>query len=217
MKKCIILANGEKPKKNIYKYLESIGYSILICADGGANTALNQKIIPDYIIGDLDSIKPKTYDFFYDKCRIIKSKNQNNTDVEKCLVYAIKNKFSNAILLGGIGNRLDHSLCNISILLKYHDSINIRLINKNSILMVYDSSVSLITKKNELISIFGFDKKTKITSNGLKYALNNDVLPFGTRESTSNQALGNEVKLNIKGGKIIVIREYEILKKYDLI
>jgi thiamine pyrophosphokinase len=217
MKKCIILANGEKPKKNIYQYLESLGYNTLICADGGANSALKQNIIPDYIIGDLDSIDPKVYDYFFDKCKIIKRKNQNNTDVEKCLEFAVKNKFSDAILLGGVGDKLDHSICNISILLKYFEYINIRLIYKNSFLRVYDSSITLTTKKNEIISIYGFDTKTKITSYGLKYALKDDILPFGVKESTSNKAIGKEVKLKIKGGKIIVIRELDNVKKYGLI
>ncbi|MCH7973671.1 MAG: thiamine diphosphokinase, partial [Bacteroidetes bacterium] len=60
MKKCIIIANGKCPKKSELKYFVEQGYSTIICADGGANSALKLKINPDYIIGDLDSIEGST-------------------------------------------------------------------------------------------------------------------------------------------------------------
>ena len=56
MKKCIILANGKPPKKSIITFFQKKGYNKLICADGGANSALKMKLVPDLIIGDLDSI-----------------------------------------------------------------------------------------------------------------------------------------------------------------
>ena len=56
MKKCIILANGKPPAKKILSFLMANGYSTLYCADGGANAARRMNLIPNYIIGDLDSI-----------------------------------------------------------------------------------------------------------------------------------------------------------------
>lgn len=217
MKKCIILANGQTPGKSIFDFLETAGYNTLICADGGANIALKYDIIPDYIIGDMDSIDTKTYDYYYDKCEIIQIKRQNDTDVEKCLKYAIKNKFTEAVLLGATGDRLDHSFCNLGIVIKFFGKINLKVIHQKSVLKVYEGTVKLSTKKNEIISIYGFDEKTKITSSGLKYPLKNISLPLGKRESTSNKAKGEEVILKIKGGKIFVIREFKIMKKYGLI
>jgi thiamine pyrophosphokinase len=75
----------------------------------------------------------------------------------------------------------------------------------------------LKTHPKEIISIYAFDSKTKIKSYGLKYPLKNISLPFGKKESTSNEAVHKEVKLNVKGGKIFIIRDYEIMKKYGLI
>jgi len=53
-------------------------------------------------------------------------------------------------------------------------------------------------------------------SQGLKYPLKETQLPFGVRESTSNLAVKEEVKLNIKSGKIFVIRDFETMEKNDL-
>ena len=216
MKKCIILANGQTPSKKIFNILAKTGYNTLICADGGANAAAKLGLIPDHIIGDLDSINPVVYDYFYDKCEIIQIKRQNDTDVEKCLKFAIKNKFDDAILLGSTGDRLDHSFCNIGIVIKYFDRINVKIIHKKSLLSAYTGIVTLKTVRNETVSIYGIDSKTRITSTGLKYRLKNISLPFGKKESTSNIALQNEINLKIKNGVVLVIRDFETMSKYGL-
>ncbi len=213
MKKCIILANGDIPPKKVFNYLNKIGYNTLICADGGANNAYKLKLNPDYIIGDLDSITNKVKDYYSDKSRIIQYKRQNDTDVEKCLKYAIKKGYERAILLGGTGDRLDHTFCNLGIVLKFFDQIKVSILHRTSILEAFEGNVELKTIPEETISLYGIDKKTKITTSGLKYKLENDVLPFGERESTSNAAKSNKVKLKIKNGRIFVIRDYEILRQ----
>ena len=217
MKKCIVLANGQPPSKKVFDYLNSIGYDKLICADGGANSAFKFEFVPDYIIGDLDSIKPEIYDYYYDKCEIIQISRQNDTDVEKCLKFAYKNKFKDVILLGATGDRLDHSFCNLGITLKFFDKVRIRVIHQRSILSVHQGVATLKTIPGETISIYGLDTKTKFESEGLKYPLKNFSLPFGTKESTSNIAITNEVHLKIKGGKAFVIRDFNVMRKNGLL
>ena len=217
MKKCIVLANGQPPSKKVFDYLNSIGYDKLICADGGANSAFKYEFLPDYIIGDLDSIKPEIYDYYYDKCEIIQVTRQNDTDVEKCLKFAYKNKFKDIILLGATGDRLDHSFCNLGITLKFFDKVRIRVIHQRSILSVHQGVATLKTIPGETISIYGLDTKTKFESEGLKYPLKNFSLPFGMKESTSNIAITNEVRLRIKGGKAFVIRDFNVMRKNGLL
>lgn len=217
MKKCIILANGKIPSKGIVHDLKQINYSFLICADGGADSARKLGIVPDYIIGDLDSIRENTLEFFRNKTKIIQIKRQNDTDVEKCLKFAIKRKYNEAVLLGAIGDRLDHSFCNLGIVIKFFDKIKIRIISDKSILTPYRGNIILSTMKGETVSLYGFNENTKITSNGLKYTLKKTPLPFGKRESTSNIATDTKIRLKIAGGIIFVIRDFNLMRKNDLI
>lgn len=217
MKKCIVLANGDRPRKSVVSFLQKNGYVTLICADGGANSAKKLKLAPDYIIGDLDSIELSTREYYSAKCKIVKMKRQNNTDVEKCLKFAVKKGFTDVILLGATGSRLDHSFCNLGIVLKFFNQIKIRILHENSLLEALKGNVNLKTSPKEVISIYGFDKKTKILSRGLKYKLEHVALPFGEKESTSNVALGNFVELEIKNGKIFLIRDFDVMKRNDLI
>ncbi len=217
MKKCIIWANGKAPRKSVVLYLQKIGYDTLICADGGANSAGKYNIIPDVVVGDFDSIEEKTISAFKNKSKIIHVRSQYSTDVEKCLYYAIKKNFNEAILIGVTGDRLDHTFCNLGIVLKFFDKIKLRIAAENSFLSAFTGNIELRTLPGETISLYGFNSKTKIFSEGLKYPLKNISLPFGEKESTSNVALTNKVKLKIKGGKIFIIRDFNLLKRNGLL
>ena len=216
MKKCIILANGKPPRKNIIKYFQNRGYNTLICADGGANSALKLNLIPDVIIGDMDSISNDAKRKFGKTSKIISIKRQNDTDVEKCLKYAVKKGFTEVLLTGVTGNRLDHTICNLGIVLKFFPQVGISLIAEDSYLKPYKGNIKLKSVRGELISLYGFDKKTKIQSKGLKYPLNNVSLPFGEKESTSNVATRRNVELKIRNGVIFIIRDVNVMIKNDL-
>ena len=213
MKKALILANGLHPKKTVIEYLQNNGYKTLVCADGGANSAYKLKLIPEFIIGDLDSINPNVKKFYEKKSKIIKYERQNDTDVEKCLKFIIKKNYDEVILLGATGDRLDHSFCNMGIVLKFFNEIKINILHQKSFLNCFTGKVVLNTLKDEIISLYGFDKKTKIKSVGLKYPLENVSLPFGEKESTSNAAVSNKVELKVTGGKIFVVRDFNTLRK----
>ncbi len=216
MKKCIIIANGKPPSKSIIEFLLTENYTTIICADGGANSAKKLGIIPHFIIGDLDSADKKILEYFRDSSKIIRIKRQNDTDVEKCLKFAIAKNFTEAALAGVTGDRLDHTFCNLGIVLKFFEKINIKIIAERSLLSAYTGNVEIKTSPDEIFSLYGFNSKTKITSSGLKYPLKNTALPFGIRESTSNAAVSDSVKLQIKGGPIFVIRDFNTVRRNGL-
>ena len=216
MKKCIIIGNGKPPRKSVIEYLQNEGYSTIICADGGANSAKQLGITPDYIIGDLDSISAKSLIYYKNKSKIIRIKRQNDTDIEKCLKFAIRKGIKEAIMTGVTGDRLDHTFCNLGIVLKFFDKIGIKIIAEKSLLTAYTGNAKIKTIPGEIVSLYGFNERTKITSRGLKYPLNKVSLPFGKKESTSNVALSNIVNLKITGGIIFVIRDFNTVKKNGL-
>ena len=56
MKKCCIFVNGNMKTSEFYKATAS-SHELLISADGASNRLFELGIVPDYIVGDLDSIK----------------------------------------------------------------------------------------------------------------------------------------------------------------
>lgn len=216
MKKCMIIANGKSPAKRVVKFFYYKGFNTIICADGGANYAKRIGINPDFIIGDLDSANPETIKYFSDKSKIIKIKRQNDTDVEKCLKFAKKKGYSQALLLGVTGDRLDHTICNLGIVIKYYQQMNISVVAEKSFLLASDHNIDLKSYIGETISLYAFNDKTKINSTGLKYKLVNTTLPFGKKESTSNAASSDLIKIKVSGGIVFVVRDFNFMRKHDL-
>lgn len=216
MKKCLILGNGKAPKKKFIEFFISKGFDTIICADGGANSIRKLGLVPHFIIGDFDSISKETLLFFEGKSTLIKLKRQNDTDVEKCLKFAIKKKINEAILFGVTGDRLDHTICNLGIVIKFFNKIKCFIAAEKSFLFPLNVSSEIKTIPDETISLYAFDSKTKITSRGLKYPIKNLSLRFGEKESTSNQALSNKIYLKISNGIVFVIRDLETIINNDL-
>ncbi|MCK9280350.1 MAG: thiamine diphosphokinase [Melioribacteraceae bacterium] len=213
----LIIGNGKTPVKKEINYLGEIGYDTIICADGGANYTYKNKIIPDFIIGDLDSIDKNVYKYYKDKSKIIHIKRQNDTDIEKVIKFLISKKEKKALLIGGTGDRIDHSICNLSIICKYFNQIEISILHENTFLIPIKGMHTYKSFKGEIVSLFGFDKKLRVTTKGLKYKLNNDSLVFGVNESLSNISTANNFTINAEKGIVFVIRNYEKMKKYDLL
>lgn len=216
-KKALLIANGYPPSKSVIKKFQKLGYDFLVGVDGGNNYLKRLNITPDLIVGDLDSIDSQILHSFSKVTKVVKLKRQDDTDVEKALKYLIKHKFTDAILFGGTGNRLDHSIANLGFVLKYFEKIKISLIHHNSILTPYVSTVELNCQRNELISLYTFSPQTKISSVGLKYKLNKTSLMFGIKDSTSNVAVKNKVTLEINDGVAFVIRDLKMVLQNGII
>jgi thiamine pyrophosphokinase len=84
--KIAIIANGYVKNLEFHKDLLKDA-DIIICADGGANNAKKIGVIPNYIIGDLDSASKSSIEFFKDKSKIIKDNNPDKTDMELALSF----------------------------------------------------------------------------------------------------------------------------------
>mmetsp|Transcript_53736 Transcript_53736/g.69013 ORF Transcript_53736/g.69013 Transcript_53736/m.69013 type:complete len:301 (+) Transcript_53736:39-941(+) len=97
--------------------------SLHICADGASNRLKNilPTHIPDLIVGDLDSAKKETLQYYQQyenilknnnkKCEILNlSNDQDSTDLEKALKQSALRGCDNAIIIGQFINqgRLDH-------------------------------------------------------------------------------------------------------------
>ncbi len=213
-KKCLIIANGDFPGIDPIRYFQKSGFSTIVCADGGVNALPDWNLIPDYIIGDLDSAGKDVLEYYSDKSQIIKIERQDDTDVEKCLKYVIELGFTDCLMTGVTGNRLDHSFANIGIGMRFSAKINLFIHHRDSIMFFLSDVFEFTAEIGESVSVFGFDDKTLFTSEGLKYKLENIPLQYGVRESSSNEASAEKVKINTNGGRGALVRSIEVLRKY---
>ena len=216
MKSAIVYCNGSPIKKSLYQKIKSKYDADLICADGGTNSAFKIGELPKFIIGDLDSVNQEVLEYYKSKnVKVIKLSRQNDTDLEKALKLCRKLKYDKVFVVGFTGKRFDHTLSNISNVLKFVKDFQIMMIENYSTLQFVTGKNSFKSEKDELISILCFDPRVKITTENLKYPLKDETLMFGQRESTSNVSNKENFGLMVKNGFAVLIRSTKNFLKYD--
>lgn len=216
MKTALVYCNGAPLKKSLFQKIKKKYNPHLIGADGGTNYLFKIKEIPEFIIGDLDSIKPEVLRFSQKKkIKIIKLSRQNDTDLEKALKLCKRLRYERILIAGFTGKRFDHTLSNISNALKFVKDFNIVMIENDSALQFISGANEFNSFKDELVSILCFDPKAIISTKNLKYPLKNETLFFGERESTSNVSVSDKFEITVKDGFAILIRSTKNFLKYD--
>jgi thiamine pyrophosphokinase len=173
----------------------------IFAADGAAVNLLRNGIIPDYVIGDLDSFNPNLFDFPLE--RLIANKNQDINDFEKCLNFALDSVLNDILILGVHGGDFEHSLNNWSIISRYSKKMNLVAYENERYAFCCKESFVLPTEVNELISMMPL-KKSKINTNGLKWNLQNEIIELGVKESLHNIAIGEQIQVDIEFGELFV-------------
>ena len=204
--KIAIIANGKIKNNKFHKEILH-KYNIIICADGGANIAKKLDIIPDYIIGDLDSIKKSVLNFYKDlnETKIIKDTNQEKTDLELAIELAETVNPSNIAIFGAIGNRIDHTLANIYCLDQIKPYIKAEIIDEKVIVQLVKKSIELNGKKKDIISVIPISDVNYLNYTGFKWNvknLNTKIGWFGI----SNILNDKKASINFSKGKVLIIR-----------
>ena len=170
MKKVVILANGEFPKNETTLQILK-NNSFLICCDGAINNLLKTNIKPNLVIGDLDSINTNLKTKFADI--LIKIADQNTNDLTKAINWCVANKITEVTILGATGKREDHTIANISLLTRYIELLNVRIVTDYGIFTPITKTTTFKSEKGQQVSIFSLNSDTEITSKNLKYPLKN--------------------------------------------
>lgn len=213
MKECLIVCNGHLTKKELSQFtiLNKPRKAITIIACDGASDYLKTAgVMPNVIIGDLDSAKPATLKYFSGKNVIIeKVFDQNRNDLEKAITFALTKKFKVINVIGFSGKRLDHTLNNLSILKKFHKKAKMRIYENGFSGEIINKSLELKCRVGDIVSLIPLPRAVGVTTNGLKYPLKNGTLEWGVREGALNEAVENFVSVKIKSGVLMVLIKAE--------
>lgn len=210
--KAIIVSGGNPPSEELF-YRVTENFDLLICADSGADFMYKLNIIPDYIVGDCDSVDTAVMDFFIKKgCEFKRfPKDKDFTDTELAFKLAVEKRADEIIFLGCTGTRIDHILGNIGILsrcLEY--KISAHMIDDYNSIFFTDKPVTITGKEGSYFSLqaFGGDV-TGLTIQNAKFPLYNYNLSAGDPRTISNEFRNKPVNLIFEKGKLLVILSHD--------
>ena len=158
----ITLIGGAKPAPGALNMALKLGKTV-VCADGGADWALRERVEPVAIIGDMDSASPAARSAFSNVIHQISE--QDSTDFDKAL------RSIDAPLVLGVGfsgARIDHELGSLAVLARYPEKRCI-LISEDSITLLCPPKIALDLPPETPLSLFPM-AEVGCESSGLHWA-----------------------------------------------
>lgn len=207
--KAIIIAGGAPPSLELLNE-ELKDSAIIICADSGANCLLNYNIIPQYLLGDFDSIDKEVFNYFSKSNCHIESypKDKDYTDTELALLKAKEIGANTIAFLGCSGSRLDHTLGNLGLLLKcLISNIKSYIRDNNNYVELINNPVTISGMPEEKFSLLAYNSPVKnLTIEGAKFPLKNYDLQVGDSLTVSNEFKNSEVKITFSEGVLMLLK-----------
>lgn len=221
--KAALVAGGRVEGPFLLEYMEREGYEAVAAVDHGLDFFYENHLIPDYVVGDFDSVQKPALDFF----RKISAERgrrpkflalnpvKDDTDTEHALRMLLEMGYKNVHMFGCTGSRLDHVLGNIQLLgyglragaeCEILDSHNrIRLIQQETLLSrrkQFGTYVSLIPYT---------PKVTGLTLEGFAYPLKDFTMSCFYREDAapvsgiSNEITAEQARISWKEGILVLV------------
>lgn len=207
MKGLLISSGSLSNYEQLKEYSKEADY--ILCADGGIKHAIKSQILPNAIIGDLDSIGDEEMKFIHDNnVPIIKYPvEKDETDTELGINYLSELGIKDISLFGATGTRIDHTLGNVFLLRKLlKNKINGRVVDDNNIIYLIDEFLKLPKRNNYYVSIIPISEKgIVVTLKGFYYPLINAKINFGSTLGISNKIIDAFGEVNILHGEALII------------
>jgi len=194
----------------ISRYCNFEAADMVICADGGTGPALALGLTPDLIVGDMDSIDAELLAKMQAQgvSTQVFSTEKDKTDTQLALEAAVSRGADQITILGGIGDRLDHTWSTIMSTVDWvYRGIKISFYNPNQSIYIVkgEGEVSLQGKPGEIVSLLALTVVFGVTTEGLKYPLSRAELQPYQPYTVSNELVGERATVAFTNGVLMVV------------
>ena len=191
----VIVANGTFPSHAVPLAVLQEATHVVAC-DGAVRNVPQAEVV----VGDGDSV-PDQY-----RSRLIQVDEQEDNDLTKATRYCLAQGWHRIAYLGTTGKREDHTIGNISLLMRYYRTMGVDgvMLTNHGVFTPAQGRQTFESFKGQQVSIFNFGC-TKIVSEGLRWQ------SYGYEEwwqGTLNEAVGDNFTLEADG-YYLVFRTYD--------
>ncbi|MDR3271582.1 MAG: thiamine diphosphokinase [Peptococcaceae bacterium] len=214
--KIAVLANGDWDPVWGVEELHTVDY--LICADGGANAALEAQRLPDLLIGDLDSVRASTLRICREQGVGIQEypTRKDETDLELALLRAEeKLRYTGSPcpeiwLYGATGGRTDHLLGNLTLAVAYaRRGVALRFKDPNQEIRLIHTRTEISGNVGQQISLLPcWGEAAWVSTQGLAYVLDHEELLPDRVRGISNVFTAQTCVIDVHQGTLWVIHHY---------
>ena len=206
MQRCVIIGNANiNNYDRIREYINEDDFFIF--CDGGLKHRDTLNIEPNLIVGDFDSHPNPNLPVE----TIVLPCEKDDTDTVYAVKEAVSRGFSDFLLIGVIGDRFDHSLGNISILLML-DSLgkSAKIVDDFSEMELVSKNPTYIPDSFSYFSLLNITGKAEgICIENAKYNLDNGTITCEYQYGVSNEVLpGKTSRVTVGNGELLLVKVF---------
>lgn len=217
--KVLLITGGEVDLEFVRKYIDSISYDTVICADSGLNTAYRLKLPVHYFMGDFDSVTPQILESYRngtvaesEACEWVRyPKEKDYVDTQLVIEWILEKGALEIHILGATGGRLDHFLANVNILmLPLKKGVPAYIADPQNRIRLMDQTLQIRREDfyGKYLSLLPLTTQvTGVTLQGLKYLIEDYTLEVGIARAISNEMdeSSDAARIQIQSGVLIVV------------
>ena len=195
----VVVAGGPDPPRSF----ELPPGARVIAADGGVAVAAQLGLPVDLVVGDLDSgsaaegVEVERH-----------APDKDASDLELALDAAVRLGTERLVVVSGVGGRLDHLLGTLLLLARdAHAPVTVDAQLGEAAAHVIRGARALTGEPGDIVSLFAVHgAATGVTTEGLRYPLDDETLEAGSTRGLSNVFDGPAARVSVRSGVLVAVR-----------
>ena len=209
----VLICGGEINDEFSLACLKQIKPDCIIGVDKGLEFCYRNHVIPDWILGDFDSISKEVIDWYREQQEIPIRQykpEKDDTDTRLGMELALKLGSDKIFLLGATGGRLDHYMGNLqSLLITAMEEKEGWILDEQNAITVRKAGKICIHKEEQFgkyVSFFSMgDEVTGLSLTGFQYPLDGYTLKNSDGIAVSNQLLDDCGIIEFETGYLMMV------------
>lgn len=209
----VLICGGEINDEFSLVCLKQIKPDCIIGVDKGLEFCYRNHVIPDWILGDFDSISKEVIDWYREQQEIPIRQykpEKDDTDTRLGMELALKLGSDKIFLLGATGGRLDHYMGNLqSLLITAMEEKEGWILDEQNAITVRRTGKICIHKEEQFgkyVSFFSMgDEVTGLSLKGFQYPLDGYTLKNSDGIAVSNQLLDDCGIIEFETGYLMMV------------
>jgi thiamine pyrophosphokinase len=180
----------------------------IIAADGGWHNAQAVGVTAQVVIGDFDSLTPAELSVVEKAGALILRypPEKDETDLELAIAFAVERHFTEIVVVGALGGRLDQTLGNIALLSDVPPEVDIRLDDGRDEVFLVHERLSFNGSPGDTISLIPWGTSADgVTTSNMRYPLNGESLLINKSRGISNEMTGDQAAVRLTHGMLIAV------------
>ena len=214
-KRAVIVSGGELDEELTLREIGERGTGCVIAVDRGLEFLYSHQIVPDYIVGDFDSVSREIVDYYRVQKNVpVRAHNpvKDASDTELAIRLAMTVGSKELLILGATGGRLDHLWANIqSLMIPFKAGIDAKIIDRQNLVRIIGGRETRLEKSKaygQFFSVFPIGNEIfGFNISGAKYPLKNHTLTSDNSLCVSNEIAGDaeEAVIWFPSGEVILM------------